>query len=86
MVCRGRKPDVVDQLTVPRPARRAPRERFVSYVLWLSASAAVFHLAAPSAIGEMVPPRRWINFGIFVAVLMFMLLLLGYVFDALALD
>jgi hypothetical protein len=51
----------------------------VSYALWLSACAAVFHLAAPGAIGEMVPPRRWINLGILVAVLMFMSLLLGYV-------
>ena len=58
----------------------------VSYALWLSACAAVFHLAAPGAIGEMVPPRRWINIGILVAVLMFMSLLLGYDFDALALD
>jgi hypothetical protein len=38
------------------------------------------------AIGELVPPGRWINIGILVAVLMFMSLLLGYVFDALALD
>lgn len=57
----------------------------VSYALWLSACAAVFHLAAPGAIGELVPPRRWINIGILVALLMFLSLLLGYVFDALAL-
>jgi hypothetical protein len=30
--------------------------------------------------------RRWINIGILVAVLLFMSLLLGYAFDALALD
>lgn len=34
----------------------------------------------------MVPPRRWINIGILVAVLMFLSLLLGFVFDALAID
>jgi hypothetical protein len=57
----------------------------ISYALWLSACAAIFHLAAPGAIGEMVP-RRWINIGILVAVLMFLSMLLGYAFDALALD
>ena len=58
----------------------------VSYALWLGMCAAVFHLAAPGAIDEQVPPRRWINIGILVAVLMFLPLLLGYAFDALALD
>lgn len=47
--------------------------------------AAIFHLAAPGALGERVTPRRWINIGISVAVLIFAALALGYFFDALAL-
>jgi hypothetical protein len=44
----------------------------VSYALWLSACAADFHLAAGSDRRDG-PPRRWINLGILMAVLMFMI-------------
>lgn len=56
----------------------------VSYALYLQLCAVVFHLAAPGAIGDRVPARRWINIGIFVAALIFVALVLGYMFDALA--
>ncbi len=39
----------------------------LGYALWLRMCAAVFHLAAPGAIDEQVPPRRWINIGILVS-------------------
>jgi hypothetical protein len=58
----------------------------VSYALYLQLCAAVFHLAAPGAIGNRVPTRRWINIGTAVAVLIFAALVLGYMFDALAVD
>lgn len=58
----------------------------VTYALYLQLCAAVFHLAAPGAIGDRVPPRRWINIGIAVAVLIFAALGFGYMFDALAFD
>lgn len=58
----------------------------VSYALYLQLCAAVFHLAAPGAIGNRVPPRRWINIGVAVAVFIFAALVLGYMFDALAFD
>lgn len=58
----------------------------VTYALYLQLFAAVFHLAAPGALGDRVPPRHWINIGIVVAVLIFTALGLGYFFDALAID
>lgn len=48
--------------------------------------AAVFHFGRAQALGERVAPRRWINIGITVAMLVFAALELGYFFNASALD
>lgn len=58
----------------------------VTYALYMQLCAAIFHLAAPGALGDRVPPRRWINIGIGVAVLIFAPLGLGYFFNAFAFD
>lgn len=53
--------------------------------IWRETLRGIFYLAAPGALGKHVPPRRWIDIGISVAVLIFAALALGYFFDALAL-
>lgn len=58
----------------------------VTYALYMQLCAAIFHLAAPGALGDRVPPRRWINIGIAVATFIFIALVLGYFFKALALE
>jgi hypothetical protein len=51
----------------------------VSYALFTSVIAAVFHLAAPGGLNDRVPPKRWINIGISIAALVFAGLVLAFV-------
>lgn len=54
----------------------------VTYQLFLSISAAVFHLGAPGAIGNRrVPTVRWVKTGIYAAAGAFGALVVGYTFD-----
>jgi hypothetical protein len=59
---------------------------FVSYSLYMSLWAAIFHLAAPGAISDRVPARRWINIGIAVTIFILVAIASGYYFEAFALD
>lgn len=58
----------------------------LSYGLFVQFSAGILHLAAPGALNARVPTRRWINIGIWVGVFVLVALVLGYFFDALAID
>jgi multisubunit Na+/H+ antiporter MnhB subunit len=54
----------------------------VSYGLFLVACGAYFHLIADEAIGEeRVPPRRWIRWGVVVAVAVFVMVATSYAID-----
>lgn len=56
----------------------------IAYSLYMSLWAAVFHLAAPGAISDRVPARRWINIGIAVTVFLLFAIASGYYFEAFA--
>lgn len=58
----------------------------LNYGLFLQTCAAVLHLAAPDAIENRVPPRRWIKIGAVAGAVVLICLLMGYFFDAFALD
>lgn len=58
----------------------------VSYSLYMAIWAAIFHLAAPGAVSDRVPPRRWINIGIGVTIALLTAILGAYYFEALAID
>ena len=57
----------------------------LSYGLFLQSCAAILHIAAPDAIGNRVPARRWIKIGAVAGGVVFLALVMGYFFDALAL-
>ena len=56
----------------------------LNYGLFLQFCAAALHLAAPDAINNRVPPRRWIKIGAVAAAAVLIALILGYFFDAMA--
>ena len=56
----------------------------IAYSLYMSLWAAAFHLAAPGSVKDRVPPRRWINIGIAVTVVMLCAIFSAYYFNAFA--
>lgn len=58
----------------------------LNYGLFLQTCAAVLHLAAPDAIDNRVPPRRWIKIGAVAGAVVLIVLLMGYFFDAMAIE
>ena len=57
---------------------------FTSYFLFTRVCGAIFHLAAPAAINDQIPPRRWIMIGILIAVAVALAILVSYMVDLLA--
>ena len=54
---------------------------FSSYFIFIAACGAVFHLAAPGSVKESVPPLRWVKIGAWIALGVFVGLLLLYASD-----
>ena len=59
---------------------------FTSYFLFMRVCGAVFHLAAPAAIDNHIPPRRWIMIGILIALAVAIVMAISYVLDMATLD
>lgn len=59
---------------------------FTSYFLFMRVCGAVFHLAAPGAIDNHIPPRRWIMIGILIALAVIAVMLAGWMLDVVAVD
>jgi len=53
------------------------QSEILSYALFCQTTAAIFHLAAPGAINNRIPTRRWINIGIAVTLVVIGALALG---------
>ncbi len=53
-----------------------------SFRLFMLGFAAVCHLASPGSLRESIPPRRWIKIGSWIALAVFVALLLLYLSDA----
>ncbi len=52
-----------------------------SYILFVIGAGALYHLLAPGALDEDVPPRRWIKIGAWVGIGIFLAIILTYVHD-----
>lgn len=57
---------------------------FTSFFLFSRVMGAVFHLAAPGAIDNQIPPRRWIWIGILIALAVSLVILASYMLDVFA--
>lgn len=58
---------------------------FTSYFLFMRTCGAVFHLAAPGAVDNRIPTRRWVMIGSLIAVAVALVLALGWVLNMVAL-
>ena len=52
-----------------------------SYILFVIGGGALYHLLAPGALNESVPPRRWIKIGAWVGTGVFLAIILTYLHD-----
>ena len=57
---------------------------FTSYFLFMRVCGAVLHLAAPGAIDNQIPPRRWIMIGIIIAVAVLAVIAAGSLMNLMA--
>jgi hypothetical protein len=52
-----------------------------SYILFVIGAGALFHLLAPGALDEDVPPKRWIKIGAWIGAGVFLAIVLTYLHD-----